>query len=99
MIPYKFHPDALEEAEASAIFYNSKRPGLDKRFIDSLEEAIIRVRRNPLIYRKVEVDENIRKCRLLRFPYCLIYRVFDDYIEILAVMPLRKKPGYWQERV
>ena len=96
MIPFEFHPDALREADASASFYKSKQAGLEKRFLAALEDAITRIRINPLIYHKMEA--NIRKCRLTRFPYGLVYRVTDDCIEIIAVMHLRQSPGFWKDR-
>jgi toxin ParE1/3/4 len=33
------------------------------------------------------------------FPYGIIYVERPDDIWILAVMPLRRKPGYWQHRL
>jgi len=74
-----------------------RRPGLEKRFLEALQDAITRIRRNPLIHRRVEGE--IRKCRILRFPYGVIYRLDEtDRIEIIAVMHLRRRPGYWKSR-
>jgi plasmid stabilization system protein ParE len=66
------HPQANEELEHAIRFYKQQQSGLDKRFIETLEDAINRVCRNPLLYRKV--DNETRKCRLLHFPYALIFR-------------------------
>ena len=55
-----------------------------------------RIQRHPLAYRQVEGD--IRKCRVTHFPYGVIYRVRSDLIEIIAVMHLRRSPGYWKQR-
>lgn len=97
MKPYQFHPEALEEADNAASFYKMQQPDLEKRFLETLEDAITRIRRNPLLYRRVE--GKIRKCSLLRFPYGVIYRIENDYIEIIAVMHLRRQPGYWKLRI
>lgn len=35
-------------------FYKQQQSGPDKRFIETLEDAINRVCRNPLLYRKVD---------------------------------------------
>jgi len=96
MKSFQFHPAALEEADNAALFYKDQQPGLEKRFLEALEDAIYRIRRNPLLYRKI--DGEIRKCRLLRFPYGVIYRFRNDRIEIIAVMHLRRKPSYWKHR-
>ena len=91
-----FHPEALEEAAHAALFYKEQQAGLDKRFLEALEDTVARIRRCPLLYRRAGGD--IRKCRLLRFPYGVIYRFRNDQVEIIAVMHLKRKPGYWKRR-
>jgi plasmid stabilization system protein ParE len=92
-----FHPEALAEAEEAASFYKEQQRNLEIRFLEALNDSISRIRRNPLLYRRVEGD--IRKCRIMRFPYGIIYRVIDDRIEVVAIMHLRRRPGYWKSRV
>jgi len=95
---FYFHPEAFREATVAASFYHQQQPGLEQRFLEELEDAITRLRRHPLRYRR-ETGE-IRKCRLLRFPYGVIYRLqASGKIEILAIMHLRKQPRYWQLRL
>jgi toxin ParE1/3/4 len=96
MKSFRFHPEAFQEADIAAEFYKNKQAGLEKRFLAAPQDAVFRMRSNPLIYRAVE--GNIRKCRLLLFPYSLIYRVTDEYLEVIAVMHIRKRPGYWKSR-
>jgi toxin ParE1/3/4 len=98
MKPYRLHPEALQEADEAAAFYKDRQPGLEKRFLEALQDAIARIRRNPFMYRRVEGE--IRKCRLLRFPYGVIYRIDEDgLLEIIAVMHLRRRPNYWKSRI
>ncbi|MEI7993500.1 MAG: type II toxin-antitoxin system RelE/ParE family toxin [Methylococcaceae bacterium] len=93
---YFLHPQAKEELEQTILFYKKQQAGLEKRFIEAAEDAINRVCRNPLLYRKV--DDDVRKCRLLHFPYAIVFRIKPAQIEIIAVMHLRKQPNYWQSR-
>jgi plasmid stabilization system protein ParE len=93
---FHFHPDALLEADESAKFYEERQKGLGKRFVEALTDAIYHVRRTPELCGKV--DGNLRKCRMLRFPYGVIYRVKNKSIEIIAVMHFRRKPDYWKKR-
>ena len=97
MKPFHFHPEALLEADEAAKFYEERQNGLGKRFIEALTDTINRIKRDLKLYRKI--DDNIRKCRLLYFPYGVIYRDKNEFIEIIAVMHLRRKPGYWKSRV
>ena len=92
---YFLHPQAKEELEQTILFYKKQQAGLEKRFIEAAEDAINRVCRNPLLYRKID---DARKCRLLHFPYAIVFRVKPTQIEIIAVMHLRNQPNYWQSR-
>ncbi|MEY4528705.1 MAG: hypothetical protein RL768_2424 [Nitrospirota bacterium] len=93
----RWHPDAQLEAGEAAKFYWERQPGLEQRFLDILEDALHRIRRRPQLYPKIA--GNIHKCKLPRFPYGVIYRLTNsDAIEVLAVMHLRREPGYWKTR-
>jgi plasmid stabilization system protein ParE len=96
MKPCWFHPEALAEADDTAAFYKEQQPGLEARFLEALNDAVARIRRNPLMYPRIEGE--IRKCRVMRFPYGVIYRVGNDQMEIIAIMHLRRRPGYWKSR-
>jgi plasmid stabilization system protein ParE len=91
-----WHREARIEADEAASFYGGRQPGLDRRFLDILEDALHRIRRRPNMYPKVEGD--IKKCRLPRFPYGVIYRTRSETVEILAIMHLKREPGYWKAR-
>jgi len=34
-----------------------------------------------------------------RFPFGILYRIAGDEIQIVAIMHLRRKPGYWTKRL
>jgi plasmid stabilization system protein ParE len=92
----RWHGEARAEADAAVAFYNEKQPVLAQRFLDDLEDALHRIQRHPQAYRLVDGD--IRKCRVAHFPFGIIYRMRSDFIEIIAVMHLRRSPGYWRQR-
>jgi toxin ParE1/3/4 len=91
-----WHEDARAEANDASHFYKDKQPGLALRFLDSLDETLHRIQRHPELCRQVE--GGIRKCRVPHFPYGVIYRAQSGLIEIIAIMHLRRSPGYWKER-
>jgi plasmid stabilization system protein ParE len=96
MKPAWFHPAARAEAIEAAVFYEQQQAGLGARFTDALAAAVEKIRANPRLYRIAELDT--RKCRLLGFPYGIIFRLRDDSIQIVAVMHLHRRPGYWSAR-
>ena len=41
----------------------------------------------------------IRRCRLKRFPYSVVYTLDATDILVLAVAHQHRKPGYWRNRI
>lgn len=76
------HPHAREELEQTIVFYKKQQAGLEKRFIEAVDDAINRVCRNPLLYKKIE--DTIRKCQILHFPYVVIFRDCHNAFEETA---------------
>ena len=92
-----FHPQAKQELRNAVKYYESKHNGLGKRFLIYFRESVFKIQSFPQMYH--EVEKNIRQCCLSRFPYGIIYRLKNNQIQIIAVMHLYRKPGYWKERM
>ncbi len=88
-----FHAKALADIEQAEAYYRDKLPALGLRFISDLEQTLIRVQTQPMLFRSVMPA--IRKCRFKHFPYALLYRVKSQQIQIMAVIHLRKDPNDW----
>ena len=50
MMKLVIHPAALEEASAAIMFYDDRRLGLGRRFLDNLNEALRRTETDPLSF-------------------------------------------------
>ncbi len=96
MSPVGFHPAAREELIQSAQYYQAQSLGLGRRFAVAVRDAVHRIQEFPLLYPALEDD--IRRCRVHRFPYGIVYRAKPERIEVLAVMHLHRQPGYWKSR-
>jgi plasmid stabilization system protein ParE len=96
MKPVRFHPEAESEMNDAAAWYEAQRRGLGKRLIASVEDAVNRIRLNPELYQAI--DEDVRRCLTATFPFGVLFRIRPDSIEIVAVMHLRREPGYWAGR-
>lgn len=94
---YEFHPEALEEYRAAAVYYASCQSQLGMRFIESIESAIQQVVAAPNRWHRLEDD--LRRFLVPVFPYVIIYSVETDSILILSVMHSHREPGYWRNRV
>ena len=92
----EFPPLALGEFKESAKFYESRRTGLGKRYIDAVEKTLALIRTNPPIGKMNHAGN--RRFRVKKFPFLLIYKVREGKIFVLAVAHTSKKPGYWKDR-
>ena len=91
------HPEADEELEATALWYEERQPGLGDAFLDQFERTLRRIVAEPERWRKIRGDN--RKLNFDRFPYAIVYSVRADAIYIKAVMHLHRRPYYWKSRV
>ncbi|MEO0416072.1 MAG: type II toxin-antitoxin system RelE/ParE family toxin [Verrucomicrobiota bacterium] len=96
MLPFRLHPLADAEAIEAAEWIRDDNPYQAALFVKELEEAIKKARRQPGLYSYF--DGEFRKIRVGKFTYALVYRVRKDEIQIIAVMHLHRKPGYWKSR-
>ena len=90
------HPEAEAELEATAKYYEQRRSGLGRQFLDEFEAALGRLLDNPQQY-AIEISE-IRACPLHRFPYTIYYVEFEDRIWLAAIAHQHRRPGYWMTR-
>ena len=88
---------ALEEAEEASDYYEKQREGLGHEFILAFEKTLTDIEAFPGLGSKIE--GNCRRRRLRRFPYGVVFRVHEGEIYVLAVMHLRRRPGYWRNRL
>ncbi len=94
---YEFHPDALAEYEAAALYYAHRDPQVGQRFVAAVEDAIDRILDSPTRWRIL--DEDVRRCLTRVFPYGVLYTIEPDFVLIVAVMHCSREPGYWKRRV
>lgn len=93
----EYDDEAIEEAMEAAIWYETLREGLAKRFLAKWREAERRMVADPELNRACRNDH--RRCRFDVFPYALIYRIASgDTIQVIAVMHQNRSPDYWKKR-
>jgi plasmid stabilization system protein ParE len=89
----RFVTPSQRELDDAVAWYNDQVAGLGLEFLDELDGAVRRVVDFPLSF--PEIERGIRRCRLARFPYGLIYGVDGETIVVLAVAHLHRQPRYW----
>ena len=91
-----FVPAAGQEVREAAAYYERQAEGLGTDFLLEIDHAVTRIAGHP--HAGQLVDPTTRRRLLRRFPYCLLYRIDPEEIVIVAVMHLKRKPGYWRRR-
>jgi plasmid stabilization system protein ParE len=93
-----FWNDAARMELMEALSYYGHIDGeLGGRFAGEVEAAMFRLRNHPRMHRRF--DGEMRKVRVARFPYGIIYRIEERGLHVVAVMHLHREPGYWHGRV
>ena len=95
---YFFHPAAEAEHLESVAFYESKQPGLGAVYLAEFENVMKRVCEGPDRY-PIEMEPDIRRILMNRFPFSVLYREKDGIVQVLAVAHQRRRPQYWLGRL
>ena len=88
---------AQRELDEAVSYYNGQVAGLGDAFLLEAIAAIERIRQFPDAWHPL--GENLRRCRLRRFPYGLIYRAGESELLLVAVAHTHRRPGYWRDRL
>ena len=93
----RFLEAASAEFEAQIGYFDEQLAGLGDRFDAEVRSAIALVREHPQIGRAVA--KHLRKLRLRKFPFNVIYALDAEEVVIVAIAPHRRKPNYWRDRL
>jgi plasmid stabilization system protein ParE len=93
---FSFHPEAEKEFVAAIDYYEEREENLGLDFAAEVYAAIGRAVEHPRAWPIVE--DEVRRCQTIRFPYAVLYSQELDGIFILAVMHLHRHPDYWKDR-
>jgi toxin ParE1/3/4 len=96
-VNHSFHPEALAEYEAAALYYAERDSAVAERFVAVVDDAIKRILESPTGWRVLDGD--VRRCLMQIFPYGVLYTIEVEEVLIVAVMHCSRQPGYWKRRV
>lgn len=94
----RFLPEAEEELEHAARWYEARGDGLGARLLQAVAGALTRVVANPRGFPRWREDRPHHKCIVDRFPYAIMFRVERDEIVVVAIAHAKRRPGYWSRR-
>lgn len=85
------------ELDDSIEYYNSESEGLGYEFLVEALHAIDRIKNFPQAWHSF--TDTTHRCQLRRFPYGIIYQIWDTEILVIAVANLHRNPDYWKDRI
>jgi toxin ParE1/3/4 len=90
-------PQARRELNDATLYYERLREDLGDEFIEDFLLAITEIEEAPM--RWPETQPGIRRFRMSRFTYAIVYRILSEHIDIIAVAHQSREEGYWRDRV
>ncbi|MFO1488348.1 MAG: type II toxin-antitoxin system RelE/ParE family toxin [Verrucomicrobiota bacterium] len=91
------HPEADEEFATAVRYYSEISPGLGVRFYREMERLLREVCEQPK--RFWQFDPPARRHLSGDFPYGIVFLEKPDVVWIVAVMHMKRCPGYWRGRL
>ncbi len=88
---------AQAELDEAIAWYGAQVPGLGDAFLLEALKAFQLIERFPAAWHPLTQD--VRRCRLRRFPYSVLYAQEQGVILVLAMAHQHRRPGYWRDRL
>ena len=99
--PVSFPVILRDEAEVdmaeAALWYERRSLGLGAEFVRSVDACLALVSRQPTLFPVIHREARMALPR--RFPYLIIYRVFPDFISVIAVIHGKRHPRRWKSHL
>ena len=91
-----FHPLAERELNDAAQYYEMESRGLGSAFLAEVERCCAAIVEHPEAGHPIRGA--VRRRLVGRFPYAILYTLRADVVRVVAVMNLKRRPGYWVGR-
>jgi plasmid stabilization system protein ParE len=92
----RVRPEAEQDIEEAAAWYEQQRLGLGHEFLDEVLRVFEKLSGQPALY--PEVHRETRRALTRRFPFGVYYRLQGQCIVVVAVMHGSRNPRRWKQR-
>lgn len=102
MKPARLALEAVAELTDAAVWYESRRPGLARQFLQAFETVLRLIESRPSSFPRLldtSPELNVRRALLPRFPYASVFLELPSEIRIVAIAHVKRRPGYWLNRI
>jgi plasmid stabilization system protein ParE len=97
----EFRQEVEQDVAEAAAWYEARQSGLGAEFVEEIVQVWNSLAENPLLNCRRHSVKNIRWRYPERFPYRIIYEVFDSQktVIVAAVLHGAQHDSHWQERL
>ncbi len=88
---------AQAELDEAIAWYAQQAPGLGEAFLIETLKVVQLVEQFPGAWHPL--TPQIRRCRLKRFPYSVVYTQDGADLLVLAIAHQHRRPNYWRNRL
>jgi plasmid stabilization system protein ParE len=96
-VKLKFHEGATAELEDALKWYRARSETAEGKLAAAIDATLAKVLAAPKRFLRRPPDH--RACRVMGFPYEVIYRHVGDAVIVVAIAHTSRKPGYWKQRM
>ena len=93
----RFLAPARKEFLDNIVFYDSRRPGLGKRFVQAVQRAVQLALAFPDAGRPAK--DAVRRIVIRDFPFEMLYKPEKGGILVIAIAHQSRQPEYWRGRI
>lgn len=100
MKPVRIAREVASELAEAAAWYETQRAGLGDELVAAVEAVLARIEARPTAGAMVPAaqDQDVRRIRVPRFPYHVVFVDLPDRVQVLAIAHWRRQPLYWRDR-
>lgn len=93
----RFLTIAQQEVDDAYEWFEASAEGRGPEFLDELDRVVRLIRSFP--FAAFEIEPEIRRSLLPRFPYAVVYGIEEQTLVVIAVAHTHRQPRYWIDRL
>jgi plasmid stabilization system protein ParE len=97
MLPVDFLSGARRDFDESFDWYSERSTQAAVRFANAVDAALTQIATNPTCV--ASPDGVHREFPVKEFPFRIVYRLIENRVLVVAIAHVKRRPGYWNERV
>ncbi len=90
-------PIVFADADEAIAYYEEQFAGLGKRFYNQFLQSLEAIKQKPFTYSIVK--DQVRRCRVEKFPYKIFYVITGDVIFIIGLSHAKRSNAFVKRRL